>query len=77
MRDYRTWLKTVRKATPWTITAHLTALDHFYGRRLGLGAPVVKRERIPQTAPESLRNRSLTQGLPGPRATVPSFTRWG
>jgi integrase/recombinase XerC len=54
VRDYRAWLKTVRKATPWTINAHLTALDHFYGHHLGLGAPVVKRERIPQTAPEAL-----------------------
>jgi hypothetical protein len=24
VRDYRSWLKTVRKATPWTINAHLT-----------------------------------------------------
>lgn len=54
VRDYRSWLKTVRKATPWTVNAHLTALDHFYGHHLGLGAPVVKRERIQQTAPEAL-----------------------
>lgn len=54
VRDYRSWLKTVRKATPWTVNAHLTALDHFYAHHLGLGAPVVKRERITQTAPESL-----------------------
>ena len=54
MRDYRSWLKTVRKATPWTVNAHLTALDHFYAHHLGLGAPVVKRERIIATAPKSL-----------------------
>lgn len=54
VRDYRSWLKTVRRATPWTVNAHLTALDHFYAHHLGLGAPVVKRERITATAPESL-----------------------
>jgi hypothetical protein len=25
--DYRSWLKTVRKATPWTVNAHLTDPD--------------------------------------------------
>lgn len=54
VRDYRSWLKTIRKATPWTINAHLTALEHFYGHHLGLGAPVVTRERITSTAPQSL-----------------------
>jgi site-specific recombinase XerD len=54
VRDYRSWLKTARKATPWTINAHLTALEHFYSHHLGLGAPVVKRERITPTAPQSL-----------------------
>jgi len=54
VRDYRSWLKTVRRATPWTVNAHLTALDHFYAHHLGLGAPVIKRERITATAPESL-----------------------
>jgi hypothetical protein len=39
VRDYRSWLKTVRRATPWTVNAHLTALDHFYAHHLGLGAP--------------------------------------
>jgi integrase len=54
VRDYRSWLKTVRRATPWTVNAHITALDHFYAHHLGLGAPVIKRERITATAPESL-----------------------
>jgi integrase len=31
-------------------------LDHFYAHHLGLGAPVIKRERITATAPESLDN---------------------
>lgn len=54
VRDYRRWLKTDRKATPWTINAHLTALDHFYSHHLGLGAPVITRERITPTAPQAL-----------------------
>lgn len=54
VREYRSWLKTVRRATPWTVNAHLTALDHFYAHHLGLGAPVIKRERVTATAPESL-----------------------
>jgi site-specific recombinase XerD len=55
VRDYRAWLKTVQRAKPATINAHLTALDHFYGAHLGLGRPVAKRERIPTTAPEALQ----------------------
>ena len=35
-RDYRAYLKTVRKLRPRTVLAHLTALDHFYGH-LGWG----------------------------------------
>jgi site-specific recombinase XerD len=54
IRDYRSHLKTVRKAQPSTINAALTALDHFYGAHLGLGRPVARRERLPQTAPEAL-----------------------
>jgi integrase/recombinase XerC len=54
VRDYRTFLKTVRRAKPATINAHLTALDHFYGSHLGLGRPVAKRERVPVTAPQAL-----------------------
>lgn len=54
VRDYRSWLRTVRKATPHTVKSHLTALDHFYGHHLRLGAPVVKRDRIPRTAPKAL-----------------------
>lgn len=54
VRDYRTWLKTIRKAPPSTVNATLTALDNFYGSHLHLGRPVIKRERLPQTAPEAL-----------------------
>lgn len=54
VRDYRSWLTTVRDASPWTINAHLTALDHFYAHHLGLGAPGAPRERITPTAREAL-----------------------
>jgi site-specific recombinase XerD len=54
VRDYRSWLKTVRRAPPTTVNAHLTALDHFYAYHLGIGAPTIKRERATRTAPESL-----------------------
>lgn len=54
VRDYRSWLKTTRRATPWTINAHLTALDHFYGNFLGIGTPVLKRERVSAAAPQAL-----------------------
>src|SRR5712692_7713748 len=53
VRDYRTWLKTVRKAKPSSINLMLAALDHFY-RFLGLDRPAVAREDLPQAAPRGL-----------------------
>lgn len=53
VRDYRSWLKTVRGRSPSTVNAHLTALDHFYAHR-GLGAAVAKREDLPAAAPRAL-----------------------
>jgi len=52
-RDYRTWLKTVRKAKPASVNLSLAALDHFY-RFLGLDPPDVAREDLPQAAPRAL-----------------------
>ncbi len=52
-RDYRTWLKTVRKAKPASVNLSLAALDHFY-RFLGLDAPDVAREHLLQVAPRAL-----------------------
>src|SRR5579859_6369903 len=50
VRDYRTWLKMVRKARPSSVNLALAALDHFY-RFLGLDRPDVPREDLPQAAP--------------------------
>ncbi len=55
-RDYRTWLKTVRKAKPASVNLSLAALDHFY-RFLGLAPPDIAREDLPQTAPRALEPR--------------------
>lgn len=65
IRDYRAWLKTVRKAKPATINAHLTALDHFYSEHLHLGRPAARRERISDTAPEALTEPEQRRFLRG------------
>jgi len=52
-RDYRTWLKTVRKAKPASVNLSLAALDHFY-RFLGLDPPDIAREDLPRAAPRAL-----------------------
>jgi site-specific recombinase XerD len=56
VRDYRTWLKTVRKAKPSSVNLTLAALDHFY-RFLGLDRPDVPREDLPQAAPRGLEEK--------------------
>lgn len=56
VRDYRTWLKTVRKAKPSSVNLTLAALDHFY-RFLGLDRPRVPREDLPQAAPRGLEDK--------------------
>jgi len=56
VRDYRTWLKTVRKARPSSVNLTLAALDHFY-RFLGLDRPDVTREGLPQAAPRGLEEK--------------------
>jgi site-specific recombinase XerD len=56
VRDYRTWLKTVRKAKPSSANLTLAALDHFY-RFLGLERPTVPREDLPQAAPRALEEK--------------------
>ncbi len=52
-RDYRAWLKTVRKAKPASVNLSLAALDHFY-RFLGLDPPDIAREDLPRAAPRAL-----------------------
>jgi site-specific recombinase XerD len=53
VRDYKVYLKTVRKAKPASINLTLAAVDHFY-RFLGLNQPMVKREDLPAAAPRAL-----------------------
>ena len=53
VRDYKAHLKTVRKVKPSTVNLSLAALDHFY-RFIGMGAPRVRREDLPQVAPALL-----------------------
>jgi site-specific recombinase XerD len=52
-RDYKMFLKTMRRAKPRTVNLSLAAIDHFY-EFLGLGKPTVRREELPQQAPSAL-----------------------
>ena len=53
VRDYKTHLKTMRRAKPASVNLSLAAIDHFYGF-LGLGRPDVRREDLPGAAPRAL-----------------------
>lgn len=53
VRDYKTYLKTVRKRKPNTINIALAAIDHFY-RFLKMEVAQVKREDLPTLAPKAL-----------------------
>lgn len=62
MRDYKTYLKTVRKRSANTVNAHITALDHFFDH-LGLGAVRVRRDEPPKRAPRALTAREQRRYL--------------
>jgi len=53
VRDYKTFLKVQHKRQPSTVNLALAAIDHFY-QFLRLGAADVKREDLPQQAPQAL-----------------------
>ncbi len=53
VRDYKAYLKTVRKRKPTTVNTALAAIDNFY-RFLQLPPADVKREDLPQQAPRAL-----------------------
>lgn len=53
VRDYKAYLKTVRKRKPTTVNIALAAIDHFY-RFLQWSPARVKREALPQQAPRAL-----------------------
>ncbi len=61
LKNYKRHLKQVDKASPATVNAHLTAIDH-YLQFLGRKAPEIPREDLPQAAPEAL-NREEQQRL--------------
>ncbi len=53
VRDYKAYLKTVRKRKPTTVNIALAAIDNFY-RFLQMSPADVKREDLPQQAPRAL-----------------------
>lgn len=53
VRDYKSYLKTVRKRKPATVNNALAAIDNFY-RFLQMSPADVKREDLPQQAPRAL-----------------------
>jgi integrase/recombinase XerC len=53
VRDYKAFLKTVKKRQPTTVNLALAAIDHFYNF-LELGDADVRREDLPQQAPRAL-----------------------
>lgn len=53
VRDYKSYLKTVRKRKPATVNIALAAVDNFY-RFIQMPPADVKREDLPQQAPQAL-----------------------
>jgi site-specific recombinase XerD len=53
VRDYKSYLKAVRKAKPSSVNLTLAAIDNLY-LFLGMGRPEVRREELAQAAPRSL-----------------------
>jgi len=58
VRDFKSHLKTVRRAKPASVNLALAAVDHFY-RYLGAGRPDVRREELVQAAPRALSLEQL------------------
>ena len=62
VRDFKSYLKTVRRARPASVNLALAAVDHFY-RYLGAGRPDVRREELAQAAPRALSPEELRRFL--------------
>ncbi|MBA3748757.1 MAG: tyrosine-type recombinase/integrase [Solirubrobacterales bacterium] len=62
VRDFKSHLKTVRRAKPASVNLALAAMDHFY-RYLGAGRPDVRREELAQAAPRALSPEELRRFL--------------
>ncbi|HBE25048.1 MAG TPA: integrase [Ktedonobacter sp.] len=54
VRDYKTYLKTVRQAKPTSVNLALAAIDHFH-QFIGNDRPHVQRESLPAQAPRALK----------------------
>ncbi len=62
VRDFKSYLKTVRRAKPASVNLALASVDHFY-RYLGAGRPDVRREELAQAAPRALSPDELRRFL--------------
>ncbi len=62
VRDFKSYLKTVRRARPASVNLALAGVDHFY-RFLGAGRPDVRREELVQSAPRALSPEELRRFL--------------
>ena len=58
VRDFKSYLKTVRRLKPASVNLALAGVDHFY-RFLGAGRPDVRREELAQAAPRALSPEQL------------------
>jgi site-specific recombinase XerD len=64
VRDYKAYLKTVRKRKPTTVNSALAAIDNFY-RFLQLPPADVRREDLPHQAPRALTENEQKRFLRG------------
>ena len=55
VRDYKTYLKTERRAKPTSVNLALAAIDHFH-QFIGNDRPQVQRESLPAQAPRALKS---------------------
>lgn len=62
VRDYKSYLKAVRKAKPSSVNLSLAAIDNFY-LYLGMGRPEIRREELAQSAPRSLSSEEQKRFL--------------
>lgn len=62
VRDFKSYLKTVRRVKPASVNLALAGVDHFY-RYLGAGRPDVRREELAQAAPRALSPDELRRFL--------------
>lgn len=62
VHEYKTAMKRSLKLSPATVNMALSAIDHFYSF-LGLGRTSIRREDLPQMAPQALTEKEQKQFL--------------